>query len=260
MPPGSSAASLLAGLRNRDRRLIGRAITEIENDSRVGAELATLLQSGPGQAFTIGLTGPPGAGKSTLVGSLVPLLLERGHRVAVLLIDPSSPLTGGALLGDRIRLSGVAASDALYVRSLGNRGAVGGVTSAIRTVIAAMSVAGFDLVLIETVGAGQSDVSITAIADFTICALPPGLGDSVQALKAGIQEVADMFVVTKGDRPGADQLFRQLRATARRATDSQPRPVIVTSSNDGSGLAAVADELSGRSAPYEGALHGPEAG
>lgn len=241
--PTDTAASLFEQLRRGDRRALGRVVSELENGSACGGMLHDELATTDGEIFVVGLTGPPGAGKSTLVSLLSKELIARGGRVAVLLVDPSSPVTGGAVLGDRIRFSPGDRSPDLYVRSLGNRGQHGGVTAAISDVILAVRTAGFDTVIIETVGAGQSDITIVGVADSTICATPPGLGDSIQAMKAGIQEVADLFVVTKSDRPGADQLLRQLRAVPRRQGDASPRPVIATSSADVTGIADLADEL-----------------
>lgn len=238
-----TAETLLAGLRSGNRRLLSRTITELENRSSVGQELGDRLESSARTAFSIGITGPPGAGKSTLISILAPLLAARGHRVAVLLVDPTSPVSGGAVLGDRIRFSQVPQSQDIYVRSLGNRGQVGGVTAAMQQVMNAVGAAGFDVIIVETVGAGQSDIAITSIADCTICAVPPGLGDSIQAIKAGIQELADLFVVTKGDRPGANQLRRQLRGVPRRLGDAHTRPVFVTSAAETQGFEDLADDL-----------------
>lgn len=246
MPAHESASALLAGVQQRDRRSLSRAVSEMVNGTEVGSELAQRLGPGPHEVFGIGVTGPPGAGKSSLISTLAPRLMSAGHRVAVLLVDPSSPLTGGAVLGDRIRFSQVARSEDLYVRSFGHRGQAGGVIARAREVTGALAAAGFDIVIIETVGSGQSDIAITSIADCTVCATPPGLGDSIQALKAGIQEVADLFVVTKGDRPGADQLFRQLRGIPRRPTDDRPRPVFRTSATDATGLEELVDDLLAR--------------
>jgi LAO/AO transport system kinase len=241
-----STGALLEGLLNRDRRSLSRTITELENDSPAGRELACRLTSERSDTFTIGITGPPGAGKSTLISNLAPELEKRGHRVAILLVDPSSPVSGGAVLGDRIRFSRVGGSDNIYVRSFGSRGQIGGLIAAAELVISAVAAAGFDAVIIETVGSGQSDIAIASTANCTVCAMPPGLGDSIQAIKAGIQEVADLFVVTKGDRPGADQLRRQLRGVPRRLGDEHPRPVFRTSAVDTEGIDALADELDRR--------------
>lgn len=235
--------SLFEGVLRGDRRSLSRSVTELVNDSPVGRELARRLLGVERDVFTVGLTGPPGAGKSTLISQLAPALEKRGHRVAVILVDPSSPVSGGAVLGDRIRFSRVAGSDDIYVRSLGSRGGIGGVIAAADHVIAAAALAGFDVVIIETVGSGQSDVAITSTANCTICAMPPGLGDSIQAIKAGIQEVADLFVVTKGDRPGAEQLRRQLRNVPKRPGEERPRPVFTTSAANSAGIDALADEL-----------------
>jgi LAO/AO transport system kinase len=238
--------ALVEGILARDRRALSRSVTEIANGTAQGHALAERLASHAHATFTIGITGPPGAGKSTLISIIAPELEKRGHRVAVLLVDPSSPVSGGAVLGDRIRFSRVGGSDDIYVRSFGSRGGAGGVIAAAEQVVAAVAAAGFDVVIIETVGAGQSDISITSTADCTICAMPPGLGDSIQAIKAGIQEVADLFVVTKGDRTGAEQLRRQLRNVPRRVGDERPRPVFLTSAVDTDGIDALVDELVNR--------------
>lgn len=241
-----SAVSLFDGLRGGNRRALSRAISELENDTGIGRELVELLATATRASYTVGITGPPGAGKSTLISHLAPALEKRGHRVAILLVDPSSPVTGGAVLGDRIRFSRVSGSDDIYVRSFGNRGQAGGVIASAENVIAAVAGAGFDTVIIETVGAGQSDIAVTGIADCSICATPPGLGDSIQAIKAGIQEVADIFVVTKSDRPGANQVRRQLRNIPRRPGDEKPRPVFATSSAESEGIDELADEIDRR--------------
>lgn len=239
--------ALIEGILAGDRRALSRSVTEIVDGTARGQELSERLALEDASTFTIGITGPPGAGKSTLISILAPELQERGHRVAVLLVDPSSPVTGGAVLGDRIRFSGFGGSNDIYVRSFGSRGGAGGVIAAAKQVVTAVAAAGFDVVIIETVGAGQSDISITATADCTICAMPPGLGDSIQAIKAGIQEVADLFVVTKGDRTGADQLRRQLRSVPKRPGDERPRPVYLTSAVDADGIDPLVDELVKRS-------------
>ncbi|MBI3225432.1 MAG: methylmalonyl Co-A mutase-associated GTPase MeaB [Mycolicibacterium cosmeticum] len=241
-----SAESLFTGILARDRRRLSRSVSEIVNSSLIGRELARRLDEGRHRAFTIGITGPPGAGKSTLISHLTPALQKRGGRVAVLLVDPSSPVSGGAVLGDRIRFSRVAGSADVFVRSFGSRGGVGGVIAALDHVIKAVAAADFDTVIVETVGAGQSDIAITSTAHCTICAMPPGLGDSIQAIKAGIQEVADLFVVTKGDRPGADQLLRQLRNVPYRVGDDRARPVFRTSATDAEGIDSLADDLRSR--------------
>jgi LAO/AO transport system ATPase len=236
MPDGDVAADLLASVGSGDRRALGQAISALEDRSALGAALSAEMASVARRAYVVGVTGPPGAGKSTLLSALSTELVSVGRRVAILLIDPSSPVTGGAVLGDRIRFHAGSSSTSLLVRSLANRGHPGGVTEMTDDITRLLSVAGFDTVLIETVGTGQSDVAITSVADATICTTPPGLGDGIQSLKAGIQELADIFVVTKADRPDAPQAISMLRAVATRVGDSSPRPVIATSSIEGSGI------------------------
>jgi LAO/AO transport system ATPase len=242
------AVGLHDGLRAGDRRSLARAISALEDRSVTGEELAGRLRggTGSGSALVVGLTGPPGAGKSTLLSALTTVLVDRGRRVAVLMVDPSSPVTSGAVLGDRIRFQQQQLSGDVFVRSLSNRGHAGGLTAATADVVLALEAAGFDTVLIETVGAGQSEVAVTGLADVTICATPPGLGDAVQAIKAGIVEVADLFVVTKSDLPGAEQVSAHLRRVARRRGDDEARPIIHVTSRDTDGVTALADELESR--------------
>ncbi|GAB7004709.1 hypothetical protein JCM18899A_21820 [Nocardioides sp. AN3] len=245
-PAAPTVSAVLDGLAAGDRRWLAKAISALEDQTPLGADLAERLRRQQPSALVIGLTGPPGAGKSTLMSALTAAYASRGRRVAVLLVDPSSPLTAGAVLGDRIRFRQRDLSDDVYVRSLGNRGHAGGLTMATSDVIRALEAFGFDTVLIETVGAGQSEVGVTALADCTVCASPPGLGDSVQAIKAGIIEVADVFVVTKSDLPGAAQVAAELRRVALRRGDEGPRPIVRVSSVSGEGVDELVQLLDGR--------------
>ncbi len=185
-----------------------------------------------GRAHVVGITGPAGAGKSTLVNALVGELLARGHKVAIVAVDPSSPFTGGAVLGDRIRMAEHQADERVFIRSLAARGHAGGVSRATAQVIDVLDAAGFDLILVETVGAGQSDVAIAKLARTRIVVYPPGLGDEVQALKAGVLEIADILVVNKADLPGAERTARDLLAMPARRGTEHKRPVLKTVVDD----------------------------
>lgn len=270
----AAVADLLAAARAGDRRAIGRLLSLAEvaaADPRgevatglsraldratpatgapslaTGAPGPTTGAPGPATASeaprVIGLTGPPGAGKSTLAGTLVTALRERGRRVWVLAVDPSSPVTGGALLGDRIRMA-VAGDPGVVVRSLASRGAAGGVAAAVPWAVRIAASLGADDVLVETVGSGQADVSVAATADVTVLAVPPGLGDEVQALKAGIAEVADIVCVTKGDRPDADTAVRQWRGALGAGPDAPPVVVVSALAGDVSALLTALDDMS----------------
>jgi len=242
-------SSLAARVLARERRAIARAISEIESGSAAGEALSRQLARHCGRARMIGITGPPGAGKSTLVAALAKALLALGRSVAVVAVDPSSPLTGGALLGDRIRMGEVQGHDGVFIRSLASRGHAGGVSRATGRVAALLDAAGFDLVLIETVGAGQSEVEIARIAATRLVVCPPGLGDDVQALKAGILEIADAFVVNKADLEGAERTARELVATLALQKGAK-RPVFSTVATRGRGI----DELAGWLLEREAAL------
>lgn len=205
-----SGMDLLREFERGNPRALARAISRAESGR--GGELVRALYARTGRATTIGLTGPPGVGKSTLASGLVRNARERGKRVGVVSVDPSSPFSHGALLGDRIRLAEHFTDESVFIRSMASRGHLGGLAGATADAVLLMDAFGFDLVLIETVGVGQSEVEIAELAQTTIVALQPGSGDSIQVLKAGIMEIADIFVVNKADHPMADQLRREIRS------------------------------------------------
>ena len=205
-----SNAELLHEFERRNPRALARAISRAESGR--GGELIRALYSKTGRATTVGLTGPPGVGKSTLASGLVRNARARGKRVGVVSVDPSSPFSHGALLGDRIRLAEHFTDDEVFIRSMASRGHLGGLAGATADAVLLMDAFGFDVVLIETVGVGQSEIAIAELAQTTIVALQPGSGDSIQVLKAGIMEIADIFVVNKADHPMADQLRREIRS------------------------------------------------
>jgi LAO/AO transport system kinase len=204
---------LLAGLQAGKTAALARAISVVENGRPGFERLLAAVHRSVGRARRIGITGPPGAGKSTLVERLVTAYRHAGHRVAVVAVDPTSPFTGGALLGDRIRMESVALDEGVYIRSLGTRGSVGGLTTTTREVCDLLDAAGFDRILVETVGVGQSELDVARMTDSTVLVLVPESGDGIQTLKSGVMEVADLFVVNKADRPGAEQLRHELGVT-----------------------------------------------
>ena len=238
----------LQRIRAGERRAIARAITAVENDPARAQSVRDALAPHLGRAHVVGITGPAGAGKSTLVNALLGEFLARGHTVAVVAVDPSSPLTGGAVLGDRIRMAEHQANERVFIRSLAARGHAGGLSRATAPVIDVLDAAGFDLILVETVGAGQSDVAIARLARTRIVVYPPGLGDEVQALKAGMLEIADILVVNKADLPGADRTARDLLAMPARHGTQSKRPVMKTVSTTGDGVAKLADAIAERKA------------
>jgi LAO/AO transport system kinase len=236
----------IGALSTGERRPLARLLTRIENgDASVRPLLPELFAAGRG-AHIVGITGPPGSGKSTLVSALIGEWRRRGRRVGVLAVDPSSPYTRGAILGDRIRMMEHAADRDVFVRSMASRGELGGVAATTWIAAVALDAAGYDPVLIETVGAGQSEVEVARLAETTVVVEAPEMGDEVQAIKAGLLEVADVIAVNKGDRPGADRAARQLRAmlsTAGGRIERGPPPVMVTTATTGEGVAALADAV-----------------
>ncbi|MFS8104026.1 methylmalonyl Co-A mutase-associated GTPase MeaB [Lentzea alba] len=197
--------------RDGEPRAIARLISLVEQGSAALPEVAAALAPHTGHAQVIGLTGAPGVGKSTSTNALVRAFREQGKRVAVVAVDPSSPFSGGALLGDRVRMGDHATDPGVFIRSMATRGHLGGLSWATPQALRVLDAAGFDVILVETVGVGQSEVEIVALADTTIVLLAPGMGDGIQAAKAGILEIADVFVVNKADRDGADQTARDLK-------------------------------------------------
>lgn len=201
---------LLASVPLGDPRSISRAITLAENNVPRARDVIPTLYRKSGRAHVIGVTGSPGAGKSTLVDQLASQYSDAGKKVAILAVDPSSPFSGGAVLGDRIRMNACADRDKIFIRSMATRGSLGGLCRALTDALTILDAAGFDLIFIETVGVGQAEVDIVQVADSVLVVLVPGMGDGVQAFKAGILEIADLFVINKADRDGADLLERDL--------------------------------------------------
>ena len=212
-------------------RALGRLISWIENASPALPMIMKELTPDTGRAHVIGLTGAPGVGKSTTATSLVRALRARGERVGVLAVDPSSPFSGGALLGDRVRMQEHALDHDVYIRSMATRGHLGGLAVATPQALRAFDAAGFDTVIVETVGVGQSEIEVAETADTTVVLLAPGMGDGIQAAKAGILEIGDIFVVNKSDRDGAQALVRELRtmiALAQRGPQDWKPPIVLT--------------------------------
>lgn len=241
-----SVVELVTAARKGRARAIGRLISMVENASPRLREVAVELAPHTGNAVVVGLTGAPGVGKSTMTSALVSALRERGERVAVLAIDPSSPFTGGALLGDRVRMQEHATDDGVYIRSMATRGHLGGLAWATPQALRVLDGVGMDVVLVETVGVGQSEVEIAGLADTTIVLLAPGMGDGIQAAKAGILEVGDVFVVNKADRDGAQEVVRDVRNALRLVghdAGAWREPVVPTVAAQGTGIPDVAQAL-----------------
>ncbi len=209
--PQRSVGELVARAREGEARAVARLITLVESGAAALAEIAAMLAPTAGDAIVVGLTGSPGVGKSTTTNELVRAYRAAGKRVAVLAIDPSSPYTGGAILGDRIRMQDHATDPGVYIRSMSSRGHLGGLSAATPAAVRVLAGVGFDVVLVETVGVGQAEVEIASLADTTLVLLAPGMGDAIQAVKAGILEIADIFVINKADRDGVEATHRDIQ-------------------------------------------------
>jgi LAO/AO transport system kinase len=224
---------LLAG----DRRALARLITQIENDQTEARAALAVLYPATGRAHLIGITGAPGTGKSTLVNELARVYRKENRTVAIVAVDPTSPFTGGAILGDRIRMRDLAGDPGVFIRSMATRGSLGGLARATGDVANVLDAAGFDIVLIETVGAGQSEVDVAQLAHTTLVVEAPGLGDDVQAIKAGILEIADILVVNKADQPGAEATVRALRGMLSLGrSNAREVPICETVATESKGL------------------------
>jgi LAO/AO transport system kinase len=235
-------AALVAKAREGDARSVARLISLVENGDPARPEVAAALAPYAGHAQVVGLTGSPGVGKSTTTNELVRQLRAEGHRVGVLAVDPSSPFTGGAILGDRVRMQEHTTDRGVYIRSMSSRGQLGGLAAATPQAVRVLEGAGCDVILVETVGVGQAEVEIASLADTTLVLLAPGMGDAIQAVKAGVLEIADVFVINKADRPGADATYRDIQGMLglgeRAAGEWRPQVVRATAVK-GEGIADV---------------------
>lgn len=218
---------LVRRFRNRERTALARLISFIENDRPAGLRAIAELYRDTGKAYVVGMTGPPGAGKSTLTNALIRAYRQQGKTVGVIAVDPSSSLTGGATLGDRIRMLENYDDEGVYIRSMATRGEMGGLSLGVSGVVHLLDAFGFDIVIVETVGVGQDEVDVAELADTTVLLQVPGLGDAIQAIKAGILEIADVLVVNKSDQPGANELVRDLRNMLRLGEQRDWTPPIV---------------------------------
>lgn len=235
------AEKILSG----DRRAIARAISAIEKGEPAGRELLAHTFTRTGNAFIIGVTGSPGAGKSTLVEKLAANFRTSAIRVGIIAVDPTSPFSGGAILGDRIRMQSLAGDDGVYIRSMATRGHLGGLAAAAHDAVSVLDAAGCGVVMVETVGVGQDEVEVARLADVTVLLLVPGMGDDVQTFKAGVMEIADLFVINKADRPGAERVEQELLAMLAISAprDDWQRPVLRTVATTGEGIPAVRGKL-----------------
>jgi LAO/AO transport system kinase len=244
-PPGSAdeAGKIVARVRIGERLALARVMTALERMAPEAPALLKAMQGDLGRALTVGVTGPPGAGKSSLVNALIRELRASGRTLGVIAVDPSSPVSGGAILGDRIRMTAASDDDGVFIRSLASRGHLGGLSPAAVRVIDALDAAGKDVILIETVGTGQSEVDIAEIADVRVVVSAPGLGDGIQAMKAGLLEIADILVVNKADREGAERTAEELAASLGLGRRSECVPILLTSAVTGAGVAKLREAI-----------------
>ena len=256
-----SKDELVSGVLAADQRAIARSLTLIEDGAPLGREVLAALYAKTGRAQFVGVTGAPGAGKSTLVDQLALGWRRAGKRIGILAVDPTSPFSGGAILGDRVRMVRSSEDEGVFIRSMATRGALGGVARATVDAATLMDAAGFDIILIETVGVGQAEVDIVRLADTCLVILVPGMGDSVQAMKAGILEIADVFVINKADRPGVDILHRDLKTllSLTDIPDDDWRPSVrETVAVEGKGIAELIQDIEGHRTWLQSSMRGEQ--
>src|SRR5918911_1770612 len=233
--------AIVKGLLAGERRALARAISIVDNDEPESHEIIKQIFSMTGKARTVGFTGPGGAGKSSLIGKLIPECQALGYKVAVLAIDPTSPITGGAILGDRVRMQGNLDDNKVFMRSMASRGAVGGVSKSLRNAIRILDAAGYDLVLVESIGAGQLEIEISKVVNITVVLFTPHTGDNVQAVKAGLTEIGDIYVVNKADLEGATTLYQTV---VDLIGDTNRKPAVLkTSAKTGMGVDELAKNI-----------------
>jgi LAO/AO transport system kinase len=253
-----SAVAMLDAVRAGDPLALARAITEIENRSLVGVELGLASHDLRVKTRTLGITGPPGAGKSSLINTLISELLPDYPLIGVLTVDPSSPISGGAVLGDRVRMASHSANRDVFIRSLAARGHLGGVTQTTRAVMALLAAAGMDLVIVETVGTGQSEVEVAELTEVKIVVCAPGMGDEMQAIKAGVLEIADLLVVNKSDLPDADRTANFLKSMLMQRGHDERRAALKVSATKRDGLTDLADAIRTRLGAMKDAVRSEE--